>query len=73
MLTLQSREDLVSLERHEVHNLEVRDPELGQNVDIDGGHGELVPHRPVRSGGQIFVKQGGHQSLVLPLDVEISI
>ena len=35
------------LEGHEVHDLQVRDPELGQDVDIDCGHGELVPHRPV--------------------------
>ena len=72
MLTLKSREDLVSLEGHEVHDLEVRDPELGQNVDIDRGHGELVPRRIVRAGG-VIPKQGGDQSRVLPLDVEISI
>ena len=47
LLTLESREDLVRLEGHEVHDLQVRDPELGQDVDIDCGHGELVPHRPV--------------------------
>ena len=72
MLTLEPWEDLVSLKGHEVHNLEVGDPELGQDVDIDRGHGELVPHRLVWSGG-VIVKQRGHQSLVLPLDVEISI
>ena len=31
------------LEAHEVHDLEVRDPELGQDVDVDGRHAELVP------------------------------
>ena len=72
MLTLEPGEDLVSLKGHKVHDLEVGDPELGQDVDIHRSHGEFVPHRPVCSGC-VIVKQGGHQSLVLPLDVEISI
>ena len=70
MLTLKSREDLVSLEGHEVHDLKVWNPELGQNVDIDRRHGELVPHC---GSGVVILKQGGHQSRVLPLHVEISI
>ena len=70
MLTLESREDLVSLEGHEVHDLEVRNPELGQNVHIDRRHGELVPHR---GPGGVILKQRGHQSRILPLNVEISI
>ena len=57
MLTLKSREDLVSLEGHEVHDFKVWNPELGQNVDIDRRHGELVPHC---GSGVVILKQGGH-------------
>ena len=36
----------MGLEAHEVHDLEVGDPELGQDVDVDGRHAELVPDAP---------------------------
>ena len=65
------------LEAHEVHDLEVRDPELGQDVDVDGRHAELVPDAPglgeVAGAAGEVAEQGGHETLVPPLHVEIRV
>ena len=67
----------MGLEAHEVHDLEVRDPELGQDVHVDGRHAELVPDGPGLGGvaGPVaeVAEQRGDEALVPPLHVEIRV
>ena len=41
------------LEGHEIHNLEVWDPKLGKDIDIDRSHTELVSDGSGTGNGSI--------------------
>ena len=66
------------LEGHEIHDLQVWYPELGQDVHVDGRHTELVlpslpALQPLPRPGGLVTEHGGDQSPVLPLHIEIRI
>ena len=68
----------MSLEGHEIHDLQVWYPQFREDVHVDGGHAELVlpalPSLPskVRPVGRV-TEHGGLQSPVLPLHIEVSV
>ena len=57
----------MSFKGHQIHDLQVRHPELRQDVDIDGRHAELVlPPTPLQPQPPCVVPEhGGLQSGVL--------
>ena len=67
--TFQLREYLVSLEWHEIHDLQVRDPELGKNIHIDSSHAELL----IAATCPAFVEKCGNKTVISPLHIEIRV
>ena len=69
----------MSFKGHEIHYLEVRYPKLWQDVDIDGGHAELVlalPPALLPDGVGVTRHVTEHlrdQPRVSPLDIEVRV
>lgn len=59
--------------RHQVHDLQVRNPKLGQNVHIHRCHGErLVGQTGVLPRG-CLTEETGDESVIPPLHVEVGV
>ena len=68
----------MGLEGHEIHDLQVRDPQFGEDIHVHGGHAELVlpplsPLLPQTGPVSQVAEHGGLQPAVLPLHVEVGV
>ena len=68
----------MSLEGHEIHDLQVWYPQFREDVHIDGSHAELVlpplpPLLPEARPVSRVTEHGGLQSPVLPLHIEVRV